>query len=266
MKEVTKRRPHLMNNKLLPYFFVAALCLAPAVAQEEAKPLSQDDLLKTIDALGEGDPLGKSPLGTGAAVGDLKIGNTKSQERVTAKDKGPTVITALELSLDSKAHQAIFTGSVVVKDPEFNVTCDKLTAILKSQDKAAPGGGKSPQRTGPASDAAPVSKKPAEQKGGGLERAIAVADSGKKVVIMQEKTEADGSVTQSIGRGEKADYSATSGEIVLTGWPEVQQGFNTIIATERSTVITLNRAGRMNVAGPYKMEIKSKGPDLSSRR
>jgi lipopolysaccharide export system protein LptA len=33
------------------------------------------------------------------------------------------------MSLDSKAHQAIFTGNVVVKDPEFNVTCDKLTAI-----------------------------------------------------------------------------------------------------------------------------------------
>jgi hypothetical protein len=50
---------------------------------------------------------------------------------------------------------------------------------------------------------------------------------------MQEKTEADGTVTQSIGRGEKADYSAITGEIVLTGWPEVQQGYNNVVATDR---------------------------------
>jgi lipopolysaccharide export system protein LptA len=253
-------------NKLTPFFFSVAFCLSPSVAQEGAKPLSQEELLKTIDAFGDGDPLRKSPAGAGAAVGDLKIGDTKPQERITKKDKGPTVITALELSLDSKAHQAIFTGNVVVKDPEFNVTCDKLTAILKSQGNSGPGGGKSSTRAEAAPDAAPTGKKPAEQKAGGLERAIAEADSGKKVVIMQEKTEADGTVTQSIGRGEKADYSATTGEIVLTGWPEVQQGYNNVVATDRKTVITLSRAGRMNVSGPYKMEIRSQGPDLSSRK
>ncbi|MEI8109264.1 MAG: hypothetical protein WCI46_15730, partial [Verrucomicrobiota bacterium] len=49
---------------------------------------------------------------------------------------GPTEIDALEATFDQKANQAIFIGEVVVKDPEFNVKCDKLTALLKGAEKA----------------------------------------------------------------------------------------------------------------------------------
>jgi len=52
------------------------------------------------------------------------------------KEKGPTEIDALEATFDQKANQAIFIGEVVVKDPEFNVKCDKLTALLKGAEKA----------------------------------------------------------------------------------------------------------------------------------
>ena len=51
------------------------------------------------------------------------------------------------------------------------------------------------------------------------------------------------------------NYVASTGDITLTGMPDVQQGINTCVATDATTVITLNREGRMRVVGPHKMEI-----------
>ncbi len=46
--------------------------------------------------------------------------------------KPPTEITALEATFDQRANIAVFIGNVFVKDPQFNVDCDKLTAILEA--------------------------------------------------------------------------------------------------------------------------------------
>lgn len=156
------------------------------------------------------------------------------------KAKGETEITALEATFDQKNRQAVFIGDVLVKDPEFNVNCDRLTAFLKKQKDA-------PAETDP--------KAPAGQ-GGGLDHAVAEAASGKQVIITQDKAEADGSITRNIGHARKATYDAKSGDIVLTGNPSVQQGINLCVATADETVMTLNRNGRMRVEGPHKTVIK----------
>ncbi|MBC8002400.1 MAG: hypothetical protein H7X97_07405, partial [Opitutaceae bacterium] len=177
------------------------------------------------------------------------------------KSKGPTEITALEAAFDQKANLAIFIGSVVVKDPEFNVTCDKLTAHLKKEDKANAGGAVSPLNTTPrpTTPRPDESGAPKKKTGGGLERAVADSTSDQPVIITQDKKDADGNVTHSIGKGKKATYDAASGDIVLTGTPEVTQGINRVIATDPSTVITLNRDGHMKAVGPHKTIIVDKG-------
>ena len=225
-----------------------------------ASPLSEKELLNTLDTLGAADPLTKQPLSIG--VGDTKVGTApKRDEKPLQKDKGPTEITALEATFDQKASQAVFIGNVVVKDPEFNVVCDKLTAVLKNQKSngkaAAPAAEPSPARA--------EGGKKKDDKSGGLERAVAEASPGKRVIITQEKLEADGSLTRYVGKAEKADYDTRTGDIILTGWPEVNQGINSIVATDRETVITLNRDGRMKTTGAHKTVIKDQGPETSSR-
>lgn len=150
----------------------------------------------------------------------------------------------------------MFIGQVVVTDPEFTVHSDKLTAYLKHDEKAAPDASR-PKAATPAP--APKADDGKQQKGGGLDKADAEADPGNIVTVTQEKVEADGSITHSIGHGKKAHYDAVTGDIVLYGHPDCQQGLNTCVATEEGTVMTLNRDGHMRVTGPHKTVIKDQG-------
>lgn len=210
--------------------FTAAATLACAQTGDDAK-LPRLDLFS-----GKRAPLGYE--GTPLAP--------KKNEKEVKKPKGETEITALEATFDQKTREAVFIGEVIVKDPEFTVNCDRLTAVLKKQKDAAP-------KADP-----PPSNKPAasDEKGGGLDHAIAEAAKGKEVTILQDKFEADGTITKNIGRAKKATYDAKTGDIVLTGSPSVQQGINLCIAQAEETVMTLNRNGRMRVEGPHTTKIR----------
>ena len=206
------------------------------------KPLTEKDLIKKMDTIGAAPKKKQLGLeGTGL--------DEKKKAPTPGKTKGETIITALEATFDQKTREAVFTGKVLVKDPEFNVECDRLDAFLK----------KAPEKNGadkPAADPPPTPKSPAEEKGGGLDHAIADANPGNVVVITQEKLEADGSTTKNVGKSRRATYDAKTGDVVLTGMPSVQQGINLCVAQDESTVMTLNRDGRMRVEGPHKTVIK----------
>jgi lipopolysaccharide export system protein LptA len=221
---------------------LAALAVFRAGAQETAKPLKGSAAQRTIDGLGTGDPALKRPFG----ATDESDGGEKPLPS-TKKQKGPTEITALDLELNNKERTGVFTGDVQVLHPEFNLSCDKLTVFLpKAPPKQAPAA----QGSKSAEDGTQGSSRKGEKKGGGLEKAVAEATGENWVIISQDKTESDGSVSLNRGRGKKAVYDSKTGNITLTGKPSVQQKLNTIEATQDSTVIVLNREGTMTVKGP----------------
>src|SRR5688500_9567446 len=116
--------------KYFHFSLVAALLCSAAFAQSPgAKPLSESDLLKQIESLTPAAP--PSPKGESEPITLFETGlsdERKPERKATEKkSKGPTEITALEATFDQKANLAVFIGDVVVKDPEFNVVCDKLT-------------------------------------------------------------------------------------------------------------------------------------------
>jgi len=270
----------------------AAIVICPVVfAQAPAeKPLTEIDLLKQIEALTPGSPNAPLPAdprpagapkkndASGASLfgngpGDpLKFSTAKEKPADAAGDatttddkkaKGPTEITALEANFDQKANIAIFIGEVVVKDPEFNVICDKLTAYLKHEEKpkAKPGApGTTPKAGTPAASSKPGTPSPTATgtpapKDGQLDHAIAITTSDRRVIITQDKLEADGTITHSIGKGDRATYDANTGEVVLYGSPDAVKGTNHVQATDPTTIITLNRDGRMKAVGPHKTTI-----------
>lgn len=251
-----------------------ALTLACAAIAQDAKPepkLTEDELLRQIESLGpkSGDPLTKAPASIAEtapaartpAGGGLSFNETVAttsavpakEEPAAKKPKGATEIKADAVDFDQKTQQAVFTGRVVVKDPEFDLTCDKLTAFLKNDKTAA----SSAAPAAPAPQGANVPKK----KSGGLDRAVAEGN----VVISQDKLDTDGKITKSIGRAARADYSATTGEMVLSGKPEVEQGINTCIATDPSTKMYMKRDGKMRVDGPSTMIIRDQGSSKEAR-
>jgi lipopolysaccharide export system protein LptA len=236
----------------LPFVCALSALLFLSVARSQGpKPSNGEELFNSLEQLNV-DPLNKLP----------------SEKPAPKKDKaqGQTEITADNAEFNNKTHIAIFIGEVIVKNPEFNVNCDKLTAYLKHDEKPAPAAGATPKPATPkpatpaaGPDAAPKSK------GGGLEKAIAEMAKGGKVIITQEKKEADGSISQSIGKGDKAVYNAVTGEVTLTGWPEAKQGMNSSVATDEGTVMIMTRDGNMRTIGRSKVMLQDSSNDKPAR-
>jgi hypothetical protein len=74
-------------------------------------------------------------------------------------------------------------------------------------------------------------------------------------VIVQDNTNEKGAAVKSIGRGGKAVFVPATGEATLTISPQLQQGINNHIATEPTTVMILNRDGRLKTEGPSRTVI-----------
>ncbi len=160
------------------------------------------------------------------------------------KSKGPTEITGLKAMIDNKDHLAVFTGSVQVRDPEFNVDCDKLTVHLR-QPKPAD-----------AKPAVAAPKKEEKDSESGIESAEAVGN----VSIVQDKPDKEGKLQHYIGKGAKAVFDNGKQTCTLTGWPSVTEILDgnmskEVISKEEGTVIVLNQDGRMEVTGPYRIRL-----------
>jgi lipopolysaccharide export system protein LptA len=237
---------------------VVSSSLAQNPVAKPERGLTQEEFLKQIEALSPAGELPKrsapnpSPAAPAAPMAKVQTAARPPsapppvpdmpEERKEKKAKGATEITALETTFDQKTHQAVFIGDVVVKDPEFNVSCDRMTAFLRHDEGPKP------------EDAGKLKPVPQKKQQGGLDRAIAQGN----VIITQDKADSDGSTKRSVGKAARADYSAVTGEVTLTGSPQVQQGINTCVATSPETVMVMTRDGKMRVNGPHRMTIQDK--------
>jgi lipopolysaccharide export system protein LptA len=183
-----------------------------------------------------------------------------------ASPQGPTIIDSQAMDYDEKTRIAVFTGDyygVVVKDPSFTVTCDKLTAYMRkagAAPSATPTPAPSAHGKGGAADGAAAGRE------NGLQRAIAEGVPDRPVVIVQVKPGANGAPPErDVGIAMKADYNADTGDVVLSGWPRVSQNVNTQIATAPSTTMIMNRDGRtMKTHGPSRTVIQEQPKPGSS--
>lgn len=170
------------------------------------------------------------------------------------RPSGPTEITSTKsASFNQKTREAVFEGDVQVKDPQFSLKADKLTAILKDAEKAPA----QPVATGTAPNGA-------KQAGpSGLEKAIA---EGKVVIFAERPGEDPSETARYVARSEKAIFDARTGDMTLIGWPQVQQGINTHIATEKGTVMIINQAGKLLTNGRSKTVIQDKAETPKNER
>jgi hypothetical protein len=172
-----------------------------------------------IGALGFG-PLVEPVQQPGGGAGPFAtVGN---QERPRG---GRTVIESDDgATFDNVTSSADFIGHVVVRDPQFDLTCERLHVVLRPDRK-------------------------------GLQKVVA---SGS-VVIVQEKRNDRGDLVKSVGKCGKATYDTASGDVTLEEWPQVQQGINNQVATQQNTVMILNAKGRSRTIGPSRTMIVDQG-------
>jgi len=184
-----------MNN-LTRICLASALLLAPALAQENP----------TLDPKSEkkNDGFGMSAL--------TKDRPKDAQTEITARNQA---------TFNNETNIAEFEGSVIVRDPQFTLTCDKLRVLLRPDRK-------------------------------GMDKVEAIGN----VIIKQENVTERGEKTTSTGQAGKAVYTPATGDVELTEWPQIERGINLHIATERGTKMILNRDGRMTTIGGSKTVIK----------
>ncbi len=161
-------------------------------------------------------------------------------EKPVKRPKGPTEITAHDALFDSRDYLATFNNEVRVTDPEFGLSCDRLTVNMK---KPAPQGVAKPA-------AKPAAKGDANS---GIEKAVADGN----VIITQDKKEVGRDPEQYEGRGKRAIFDNKSGTLTLYGRPRIAQSVNgvvlkEIITLEESAIITLHRSGKIEVKGLFK--------------
>ena len=150
-----------------------------------------------------------TPAGAFAGLGKDRPADAKTE-----------ILANKEATFDNAASVAEFTGSVIVHDPQFTLTCDRLKVTLSKSRK-------------------------------GMEMTEAFGN----VVIIQENTDKSGKTSKAIGKAGTATYVPETGEITLKSWPSVQQGMNTQVGTEEGTVMFLNRSGKSRTVGPSKTMI-----------
>jgi lipopolysaccharide transport protein LptA len=166
-------------------------------------------LAQTGPSMDQGEKQQSSPLNGFAGIGKDRPADAKTEITATK-----------EATFDNAANVAEFVGRVVVRDPQFTLSCDRLKVTLSKARK-------------------------------GME----VVEATGHVVIIQDNTDKNGKTTKAIGHAESATYVPASGEVTLKGWPSVQQGMNNQVATEQSTVMVLSRNGKSRTDGPSKTNI-----------
>jgi len=139
-----------------------------------------------------------------------------------------TEIYANEAFFDSSKNMGIFTGSVKVNDPRFNLQSDKLTIYVSKGENQ------------------------------GLEKAIA---EGNVALVRDRPDPQGGPPTRSVGRSETATYVAATGDVELKGDPRVQEGVNIHVAASPDTVMVINQNGQLNTHGPSRTEIHQQPSD-----
>lgn len=171
-----------------------------------------------------------------------------------APPKVTQITASQEVTFSQQSRTAVFVGDVAVKDPDYTLSCATLTAVLKKQ---AVGSGPTPGRAAASGTPSAVAKAtPSESAGHGngesagssnLEKAIAEGN----VTIIQDKVDPKtGKVQRYIGKGAKAVYDTATGDVTLTGWPQIQQDTNTHVSLSEHTVMVINRAGTIRTHGP----------------
>lgn len=140
-----------------------------------------------------------------------------------AGEQTVTEIYADKAVFDSTKSQGVFTGHIVVIDPRFQIQGDKLTIFLS------------------------------KVQGEGLDKAIVEGNVG---VVRDRPDPAGGPPSRTVGRSDKAIYTAKTGNLELTGNPRVQQGLNTHVAISPETVMVLNDKGELQTTGPSRTEIR----------
>ena len=207
-----------------------------------------------------------NPIESGTAPTPAPDAPAKAENPAAAAKPDPNAPTETEIlasngaDFASKERIAVFKGDVRVNDPRFQLACDKLTVFLSkaaagdADGKAAPAPGNTPPPASGGGNRPATGGSDQGSPGGGIDH----AEAEGHVIIIQTRpaVKAGEEPKVSVGRAATADFDNKTGDMVLHGWPSVEQNGNTHVALAQSTVMTLHKDNSMSTVGPSRTVIK----------
>jgi len=170
-------------------------------------------------------PIGGGPFAppVGPVAGPMgQLGMAGNEER--PKNARTIIDSDAGANFENASNSADFIGHVVVRDPQFDLTCDRLHVVLRPDRK-------------------------------GLQQVVAMGS----VIVTQQKKNDHGDLVKSVGKCGKATYDPATGDVTLEGWPQIQQGINNQVATQSTTVMILNAKGHSRTVGSSRTMIVDQG-------
>ncbi len=186
------------------------------------------------------------PTGPGATNAETPAAADDSKPDETSAPSSDTEIFASQgATFAAKDRIAVFDGDVRVKDPRFNLACDKLTVYLSksAMANATPTPTPTPTATPP-----PLHDKQSDAgREGGIDHALAEGH----VIIVQKRapTKAGEEEKTTIARADTAEFDNKTGNMTLRGMPKVEQNGNLLEALSRSTYFVLHRDNSLETHG-----------------
>ncbi len=161
----------------------------------------------------------------------------------------PITIDSDSAVFDLKAGIFIYTGHVRAMHPQFYTECEELEVHMHKEE-----GDKTKKPKAVQNDVLAGSAAKSEQQSG-IKIAIA---RGPTVTI--KKLDETGELQQ--GKCKRAVYEASTGQITMSDYPQVQRGNILQVATSAETTMVFNQAGKLITNGPSKTDILQ-GADAS---
>ena len=142
---------------------------------------------------------------------------------------GSTTISSDTMNIDLAKNLAVFTGNVVVDDPQMNIKCHKMLVYLEDAKKEQ------------ASEKDKVAA--GDERNKEISKIICIGDV---LIVRKPESKEDEAKGEQKAIAGKADYDLKSGKILLTDKPVIMRGDDKLTGT----AITIYRdSDRMDVEG-----------------
>ncbi len=196
-----------------------------------------------------------SAVGQEAAKDGAKEGGVVVSEGQTADVQPMQIQAEGGMRLEQAKGYGRFFGGVILISPMDGVVMNakELEVYFEAaQEKATgdkpKGGSELPVKAGEKAREKEADVKREKGASDGLRQVIATGE----VAIVQERKRADGVMERSVAKAQRAVYEAATGNVTLTGWPQVKNGENVVSALTEETVIVMNEKGVLDVQGKAK--------------
>ncbi len=230
---------------------------------EQARKVLDDAHKKVAAGLKPGAPA-SPPASAGLSFANTPVPAPKviPKPNPPARAPGDMTIDSNSLYFNDDNSKAVFRGRVRLRSLAKDIDCEELEILLKKDATKDTVASAAPVKPAPTPAAPEFDPNKANKPG--VEAPAAATQDVESDKIEKAWARGNGSVVTIVSRGGnvavckcgEAFFDSKTGNLIMKIWPEVEQDGKRIVATDRNTVLTLDKNKILSAEGPVKTDIR----------